>query len=76
MEAIDIQSLVDSCGGEPISILKIDIEGAEYEVFSSPGWRRWIDRVETLVIEVHGEDAYRATMAAFVVGGIRSRVVG
>ena len=72
MEAIDIQSLVDSCGGEPISILKIDIEGAEYEVFSSPGWRRWIDSVETLVIEVHGEDAYRATMAAFAEAGFEA----
>ena len=69
MEAIDIGSLVESCGGERTSILKIDIEGAEYEVFSSPGWRRWIDRVDTLVIEVHGPDAYRATIAVFEEAG-------
>jgi FkbM family methyltransferase len=65
MEAVDIQSLIDSSGSERISILKIDIEGAEYEVFSSPRWRDWIDLVDTVVIEVHSEDAYRATMAAF-----------
>jgi len=72
MQAIDIESLVDSGDGDRVSILKIDIEGAEYEVFSSPGWRKWIDRVDTVVIEVHSEEAYRVSMEAFQEAGFET----
>jgi FkbM family methyltransferase len=69
MEAVDLRSVIDGCDGKRISILKVDIEGAEYEIFKSPGWRGWIDRVDRLVIEVHSEDAYRVTMAALEEAG-------
>jgi FkbM family methyltransferase len=72
MEAVDLRSLIDTCDGKRISILKVDIEGAEYEVFASPGWRSWIDRVDRLVIEVHTEDAYRVTMAALEEAGFET----
>lgn len=72
MEAVDVASLIDLLGTERVSILKIDIEGAEFEVFSSPGWRSWMDRVDTVVIEVHGEDAYEVTMAAFEESGFET----
>jgi FkbM family methyltransferase len=72
MNAVDIQSLIDLFDEQRVSILKIDIEGAEFEVFSSPAWRDWMDRVDTVVIEVHGEDAYQVTMAAFKESGFET----
>jgi len=38
---------------EKIDILKIDIEGAELEVFSDPS--SWIEKVDVLIIELHEE---------------------
>jgi hypothetical protein len=72
MDAVDIQSLIELCGKQRISILKVDIEGAEFEVFSSPAWRHWMDRVDNVVIEVHGQDAYQVTMAAFKESGFET----
>jgi hypothetical protein len=43
-------------GDERISILKMDIEGAERVVFQH-GYERWIDRVDAIVIELHGSVA-------------------
>ena len=37
-------------------LVKLDIEGAEIEVFGR-GSLRWLDRVEALVIELHGKEA-------------------
>ena len=34
-----------------IDVLKVDIEGAEREVFSDPS--AWIDKVDTLIVELH-----------------------
>jgi FkbM family methyltransferase len=72
MQAVEIQSLIDMCGADRISILKMDIEGAELEVFSSPTWRKWIDRVDTIAIEIHTEEAYHVTMAAFEEAGFET----
>jgi FkbM family methyltransferase len=54
VHAIDIGSILDGSGKERISILKIDIEGSEAAVFSD-NYHRWIDRVDNLVIEIHGQ---------------------
>jgi FkbM family methyltransferase len=53
--ATDIGALLEESGAERISILKIDIEGAESAVFSS-NYQNWIQRVDNLVIELHGEE--------------------
>lgn len=53
--ATDIRTLLEGSGAERISILKIDIEGAESVVFSS-NYENWIRRVDNLVIELHGEE--------------------
>ncbi len=51
-------SLLRESGFEKIDILKIDIEGAERELFAdNPSV--WLDRVENLFIELHGEEAER-----------------
>lgn len=53
--ATDIGSLLEASGCDRISILKIDIEGAEAVIFSS-NYEHWLSRVDNLVIELHGEE--------------------
>jgi FkbM family methyltransferase len=54
LNAIDIGSvLADSCH-DSISILKVDIEGAEMSVFGE-NYERWLPRVDNIVIELHGD---------------------
>jgi FkbM family methyltransferase len=55
LTATDISTLLEESGAERISILKIDIEGAESVVFSS-NYESWIKRVDNLVIELHGQE--------------------
>jgi FkbM family methyltransferase len=59
MFAIDIGTLIAQSGYQRIGILKIDIEGAEQEVFSrdcSP----WLASVDSIAIELHSADATKA----------------
>lgn len=58
MVATDIQSLLDRSSYTRISLLKVDIEGAELEVFGS-GECEWLDLVDNLVIELHGSECER-----------------
>lgn len=57
MEGIDIASLLAQSGAERISILKMDIEGTEALVFAG-SHRAWIDRVDTLLIELHEDSVF------------------
>jgi FkbM family methyltransferase len=45
-------------GHTRIALLKIDIEGAEIELFKT-GPERWLDIVDNIVIELHGSEAER-----------------
>jgi FkbM family methyltransferase len=56
VEAYDIPSLLAMSGFERISLLKIDIEGAEREVFSANA-DAWLPLVDNIVIELHGKEA-------------------
>ena len=47
--------MIELSGHERVSVLKIDIEGAERELFSV-GVNEWLDRVDNIAIELHGED--------------------
>lgn len=55
MIATDIRQLLDESGFDRISILKIDIEGSEMELFSS-NYSEWLARVDNLVIELHSHE--------------------
>lgn len=55
MMAVDVGSLLRDSGHERISILKIDVEGAERQVFAD-NYEAWLDKVDNLVIELHGPD--------------------
>ena len=55
--AVDVGTLLRESGHERISILKIDIEGAEAVVFSA-GCEDWLAKVDTLVIELHDDTSF------------------
>jgi len=50
-QAYTVDSIMDIYELEKIDILKIDIEGSEKEVFD--GCQSWIDKVETIIVELH-----------------------
>lgn len=58
VQTITIPELLSASGQERISLLKIDIEGAETELFSAN--TEWLDKVDNIVIEIHGADAEKA----------------
>lgn len=51
VQALTINMILERYGVPTISILKVDIEGAELEVFRKSS--SWIDRVDSLIIELH-----------------------
>ena len=53
--ALTVEDVMDALGGGPLDLLKLDIEGAEVEVFRSSA--AWIGRVGTIIVETH--DALR-----------------
>ena len=57
LPAVTIDGLLRDSGCERISILKIDIEGAEAVVFSD-GYQAWLANVENLLIELHDDSAF------------------
>jgi FkbM family methyltransferase len=52
--AVDIGSLLSERAFEHIDILKVDIEGAEKQLFAE-SCHTWIDKVSMIVIELHDE---------------------
>jgi len=51
VECVTVGDLMQTYGFERINLLKVDIEGAEKEVFESAA--PWIDRVDAIAIELH-----------------------
>jgi FkbM family methyltransferase len=64
--SVDIESLLQNSGYNRISILKIDIEGAESVLFSK-NYENWIDQVDNIVIELHNEEC-KASLARAIEG--------
>jgi len=58
IKTISIPELLGIAGKEHIKLLKIDIEGAEQQLFEAD--TSWLDIVENLVIELHGEACEKA----------------
>ncbi|MGJ4892996.1 FkbM family methyltransferase [Bradyrhizobium sp. HKCCYLRH3099] len=56
VEVVTLLEILGHSGHDRISLLKVDIEGSEIELFGS-GSEDWIDRVDNLVIELHGDVA-------------------
>lgn len=52
-KTVTVSKLLADSGFDEIDLLKIDIEGAEKEVFSAPDVDDWLAKVKILVIELH-----------------------
>jgi FkbM family methyltransferase len=72
VRGIDIPTLLAQSGHERISILKVDIEGAERYVFS--GACEWLRLVNNIVIELHGSECERIVSAAVAPHGFSRSV--
>jgi FkbM family methyltransferase len=55
--AYGVADLLEIAGWEQLDILKMDIEGAEAVVFAGET-ASWIDRVDTMVIELHDDTSF------------------
>ena len=64
VRGIDIETILRESGRDRISILKMDIEGAESIVFSS-NYEAWINRVDTIAIELHNDSHCRNASTVF-----------
>lgn len=51
VQAMTIDKIIQDFSLEKIDILKIDIEGAEKEVFSDTS--SWIERIDSIIVELH-----------------------
>ena len=62
---IDIGTLLDRSGHQRISLLKIDIEGAEAAIFADDRSHLWLDRVDNLIVELHDDSQFGDATSAF-----------
>jgi len=63
IKAFDLSGLLSTTRFERIDILKIDIEGAELEVFGRTA-PKWLKSVRNIVIELHNDDCEKAFFRA------------
>lgn len=68
VRAFTMPELIAQTGSNRVDILKLDIEGAEQDLFSK-GDLRWLDQIGCLIIEVHGEAARRCVTDAMAQKG-------
>ena len=53
IKTVTVSKLLKDSGFEEIDLLKVDIEGAEKEVFGAPDVDEWLSRVKVIAIELH-----------------------
>jgi FkbM family methyltransferase len=75
VQSVDVGSLIEQAGNKRVSLLKVDIEGSEDAVFDG-SHKQWIDRVDHIIIELHGEKSTRNYLDAVDAAGFTSKVVG
>jgi FkbM family methyltransferase len=66
--AVTLTDLLERANATEIDLLKLDIEGAETEIFSR-NHELWTNRVKTLVIEIHGDEAGKTVRRAMMDAG-------
>jgi len=63
-EGVDVGSLLASSGHERISILKVDVEGAEAVMFAE-NYQSWLNRVDCIAIELHDDSTFGSGSEVF-----------
>jgi FkbM family methyltransferase len=63
--AFDIATILDESSFDRISLLKVDIEGAEAVVFADEQNLDWLDQVDNMVVELHDDSRFGAATEAF-----------
>jgi FkbM family methyltransferase len=63
IQAWDVESLVEMAGGGRVDLLKVDIEGAELDVFGKSAGA-WLPQVRNICIELHGKECEKAFFRA------------
>jgi len=53
VEGISFDDLCDQYKIDHIDLLKVDVEGSEYELFRSEGFAKCADKIDTIVLEAH-----------------------
>ena len=53
LPGLTIPQIMKKAGVDFIDILKIDVEGAEQRLFSSPDCHEWLSNVSVLIVELH-----------------------
>lgn len=75
IQAVTIGMLLDQSPHDRVALLKVDIEGAELAVFGH-GAEAWLDRVDRIAIELHGEACAQTYRQAVAAAGFESADVG
>jgi len=65
VRAYDIPTLLAESGHDRIGLLKVDIEGAECELFGAASVGDWIDRVDSIAVELHDDSHFGKATAVF-----------
>lgn len=73
--AVSIDMLLEQSPYERIALLKVDIEGAEQVVFGT-GTEAWLDRVDRIAIELHGDACAETYHKAVDAAGFESVEAG
>lgn len=63
-EGVDLDTLRAASGHDRISLLKMDVEGAEAVVFAE-NYQSWLDRVDAIAIELHDDTMFGNGSATF-----------
>jgi FkbM family methyltransferase len=63
VDAVDLPTVLQNSSSERISILKVDIEGSEYQLLTHEP-DRWLRFTDTLAIELHDQQCEQAFAAA------------
>jgi len=75
IQAVSIGMLLDQSPHARVALLKVDIEGAELAVFG-PGAEGWLDRVDRIAIELHGEQCAETYLKSVAAAGFETTQAG
>ena len=67
VQTYTIDEIMETYSIEFIDLMKLDIEGAEQDLFES-NYERWLPKVKAILVEIHGEQARAAIERACAAG--------